>query len=72
MCLYFLKVISFLKPVVLCNDRLSLGWSYSSDLLNFYRCLLIIVVNLIGMKYFTCTSTDSIVGAAEEDCVMEP
>lgn len=59
MCLYFLKVINFLNPVVLCSDMLSLERSSSSDLLNFYRCLSIIVVNLIGMKYFTCTLTDS-------------
>lgn len=70
MCLCFLKVICFLNPVVLWCNMLNLEWSSSSDLLNF----LILVVNLIQMKYFACTLTDSfyIVGAAEEDCVIKP
>lgn len=72
MCLCFLEVINFLNSVVLC--MLSLEGSSSSDLLNFYRYFLFFVVNLIGVKYFVCTLTDSfyIVGAAEEDCVIKP
>lgn len=53
---------------------LSTERSSSSDLLNFCKYFLILVVNLIGMKYFSCTLTNSfyIVGAEEEDCVIEP
>lgn len=69
-----LKGYSFPNTVALCSHMLSLGWSSSSDLLDFYRYLLILVANLTGMKYFTCTLTDSfcIPGAAEEDSVTEP